>query len=182
MKPLRPALFLVLSAVTALVSLASISTVQAATPTHAHDAIPAMLVMHTPKPFGQCTIQNNNTGQILLPDVNGNPPNGDALYKLLSAQSDCPQNALIFRDLVEKNGMKLRPAMVGNRGYNNPLPQGSFSFFEAITGSYGGQTLVPGDWFFGHFTAASIDNTAGTSVMVPQQSATPNNLLLETIV
>ncbi len=181
MKPLRPALFLALCAVA---GLAALSTVQAAPapPAHAHDAIPAMLVMHTPKPFGQCTIQNNNTGQILLPDVNGNAPNGDALYKLLSAQSDCPQNALIFRDLVEKNGMKLKPAMVGNRGFNNPLPQGSFSFFESITGSYGGQTLDPGDWFFGHFTASSIDNTAGTSVMVPQQSATPNNLLLETIV
>lgn len=178
MKPLRPALFLVLSAIAALAFMAQAAP---ATPAHAHDAIPAMLQMHTPRPQGQCTIQNNNTGQILLPDVNGNPPNGDALYKLLSAQSDCPQNALIFRDLVEKNGMKLKPAMVGNRGFNNPLPQGSFSFFEAITGSYGGQTLEPGDWFFGHFTGASIDSTASTSVMVPQQSFSAS-LLLETIV
>jgi hypothetical protein len=173
MKPLRLATVLVF----AVLALSQPAMSQH----HANDKIPAMLAMHT-EAIGQCTIQNNNTGQVLRPDANGNWPNGDALIKLLTAQTTCPQNALIFRDLVEKNGMKLKPAMVANRGFNNPLPQGSFSFFESITGSYGGQNLVPGDWFFGHFTAASIDNTAVTTILSPQQGATPNNLLLETIV
>lgn len=124
-----------------------------------------------------CQIQNNNTGNPLEPGANG-----DALYKLLSAQAECPQNALLFRQLLIANKITPRPAMVGNRGYSNPLPQGSFSFFETVTGQYGAQKLAPGDWFFGHFTAASIDNTAGSSTLVPQQSATPDNLLLETLV
>ncbi len=175
MKPVRLAVILVLSA-------AALAGQQPNTPRHATDPIPAALVMHSTRPYGQCTIQNNNTGQILRPDVNGVLPNNDALFKLLSAQATCPQNALIFRELVEKNGMKLRPTMVGNRGFNNPLPQGSFSFFESITGSYGGQTLAPGDWFFGHFTAASFDSVAVTNILSPQQAATPNNLLLETLV
>lgn len=125
----------------------------------------------------RCLIQDNNTGNSL--------PRGahhDVLFDLLSAQPRCPENALIFRDLVLANKLKSTPAMVANRGFHNPLPQGSFSFFETITGSYDGQTLVPGDWFFGHFTAASIDNVALTSTLSPQQAATPDNLLLETLV
>jgi hypothetical protein len=142
----------------------------------------------------RCMIQNNNTGKPLgAVDANGNPipdrdgdgnllVNNDALYKLLSAQPRCPQNALVFRDLVQKNGMTSKPTMVANRGFHNPLPQGSFSFFEAIVGSYGGQTLALGDWFFGHFTAESVDNVALTNILSPQQAATSNNLLLETLV
>lgn len=124
-----------------------------------------------------CQIQNNGTGDVLKPGAQG-----DALFKLLSAQRECPQNALVFRQLLFANKLAPRPAMVANRGYSNPLPQGSFSFFENVTGAYSGQTLAPGDWFFGHFTAASIDATAATSVLSPQQSATEDNLLLETLV
>jgi len=129
------------------------------------------------RPPGGCRIENNNTGTLLAPGANG-----DALFHLLSDQKRCPQNALELRDLVQANGMTLRPAMVANRGFHNPLPQGSFSFFEAIVGAYEGQKLELGDWFLGHFTAASIDNTALTSILSPQQAATPNNLLLETLV
>ena len=139
---------------------------------HARDRVRAVKT-----PVGGCTVQNNNTATTLEPGANG-----DALFKLLSAEERCPQNALIFRDLVEKKGMTLHPTMVANRGYSNPLPQGSFSFFEAITGTYGEQELAFGDWFFGHFTAASIDNTASTSTLSPQQAATPDSLLLETII
>lgn len=135
------------------------------------------LLLAGPLAHAGCQIQNNNTGDVLKPDANG-----DALFKLLSAQASCPQNALIFRQLLLANKMTSRPSMVGNRGFSNPLPQGSFSFFETVTGQYGTQKLAPGDWFFGHFTAASIDNTAGSSTLVPQQSATPDNLLLETLV
>jgi hypothetical protein len=124
-----------------------------------------------------CQIQNNETGQPLAPGANG-----DALFKLLSAQSACPQNALLFRQLLIANKLTSRPAMVANRGFSNPLPQGSFSFFEGVTGQYGTQQLAPGDWFFGHFTAASFDSVAMTSTLVPQQAATPDNLLLETLV
>lgn len=134
-------------------------------------------LLASPLAYAGCQIQNNNTGNALKPDANG-----DALFKLLSAQPSCPQNALLFRQLLIANKMSSRPAMVANRGHSNPLPQGSFSFFETVTGQYGTQRLVPGDWFFGHFTAASIDNTAASSTLVPQQSATPDNLLLETLV
>jgi hypothetical protein len=126
---------------------------------------------------GHCQIQNNNTGNVLPDDANN-----DALFKLLSSQYECPQNALLFRDLLIANKLASRPTMVANRGYSNPLPQGSFSFFEAVVGTYGSQKLEPGDWFFGHFTAASIDNTALTSILSPQQAATQDNLLLETLV
>lgn len=162
-------------------------------PRDTSDPIPRSLVGRTPRQ-AKCKIQNNNTGKTLAAvDANGNVipdrdadgnllVNNDALFKLLSAQARCPGNALEFRDLVLKNGMSLKPSMVANRGFHNPLPQGSFSFFEAVIGAYSGQDLKLGDWFFGHFTAASIDNTALTSIMSPQQAATPDNLLLETLV
>jgi hypothetical protein len=166
---------------------------QPVVPRNAADPIPQNLVGKTPRQR-HCMIQNNNTGKPLgAIDANGNPipdrdldgnllVNNDALYKLLTAQRRCPGNALEFRDLVLKTGLNLKPAMVANRGFHNPLPQGSFSFFEAVIGAYGGQTLVLGDWFFGHFTAASNDNTALTNIMSPQQAATPDNLLLETLI
>lgn len=162
-------------------------------PRDARDPIPRSLVGRTPRQR-TCQIQNNTSGKPLgALDANGTPipdrdadgnllVNNDALFKLLTKQARCPGNALEFRDLVAKNGMSFKTAMVANRGFHNPLPQGSFSFFEGIVGAFGGQTLIPGDWFFGHFTAASIDNTALTSVMAPQQAATPDNLLLETLV
>jgi hypothetical protein len=135
------------------------------------------LLLAAPAAQAACAIQNNNTQQALPPGANG-----DALFKLLSAQAACPQNALIFRQLLIDHTLAPAPAMVANRGFHNPLPQGSFSFFESVTGQYGAQKLAPGDWFFGHFTAASIDGTAGTATLVPQQAGTPDNLLLETIV
>lgn len=177
---------------TATAALAQTSP-QPVVPRNASDPIPRELVGRTPRQR-HCMIQNNTSGKPLgAVDANGQPipdrdmdgnllVNNDALYKLLTAQPRCPGNALEFRDLVLKNGLNLKPAMVANRGFHNPLPQGSFSFFEAVTGTYGGQTFALGDWFFGHFTAASIDNTALTSIMSPQQAATPDNLLLETLI
>jgi hypothetical protein len=125
----------------------------------------------------RCQVQDDNSGAALPPNAHG-----DALFQVLDAQKTCPQNALLFRDLLQAKGLKLHPAMVANRGFHNPLPAGSFSFFEAVTGAQGGETLDFGDFFFGHFTAASIDNTALTSTLSPQQAATPNNLLLESVV
>lgn len=182
--------------VTAAALVAAAQTTPAPTPIvprDVSDPIPAQLQGRTPRQR-KCTIQNNNSGKVLgAVDANSNPipdrdadgnvfVNNDALYKLLTAQTRCPGNALEFRDLALKNGLTMKPAMVANRGFHNPLPQGSFSFFEAVIGAYSGQTLALGDWFFGHFTAASIDNTALTSILSPQQAATSNNLLLETLV
>jgi hypothetical protein len=189
MKKLLIALTLIIAAPMVLAQTSPAPVV----PRNASDPILRSLVGRTPRQ-AKCMIQNNNTGKPLgAIDANSQPipdrdadgnllVNNDALFKLLSAQRRCPGNALEFRELVLKNGMNLKPAMVANRGFHNPLPQGSFSFFEAVVGAFGGQTLVPGDWFFGHFTAASIDNTALTSIMSPQQAATPDNLLLETLV
>jgi len=161
----------------ALAAFAGPTAAQTSAPSaHAHHANDAVRRAAS-APTQHCQIQDNNTGQTLAPGAHD-----DALFKLLSAQPRCPENALVFRDLALASKLTLKPAMVANRGFHNPLPQGSFSFFEAVTGSYGGQTLAPGDWFFGHFTAASIDNTALTSTLSPQQAATPNNLLLETLV
>ena len=115
-------------------------------PRDVSDAIPRVLVGNTPRQ-AKCMIQNNNTGKPLgavdanqtpIPDrdADGNLlVNNDALFKLLTTQTRCPGNALEFRDLVLKNGMTMKSAMVANRGFHNPLPQGSFSFFEAIVGS-----------------------------------------------
>jgi hypothetical protein len=131
----------------------------------------------SPEPQARCLIQDDNSGAVLPPNAHG-----DALFQVLDQQMTCPQNALSFRSLLQAKGLKLHPAMVANRGFHNPLPAGSFSFFEAVTGPGAGQTLDFGDFFFGHFTAASIDNTALTSILSPQQAATPNNLLLESVV
>lgn len=153
-------------------------------PMHASDPVPPVREGAGPCPSGTnqpcppvCTIQLNNTGTVLAPNAHG-----DVLFEVLASQRFCPENALVFRDLLREKGLKLHPAMVNNRGFHNPLPAGSFSFFEAVTGSFGGETLDFGDFFFGHFTAASIDNTALTSILSPQQAATPNNLLLESVV
>lgn len=132
-----------------------------------------------------CTVEDNNTGYILRKDAHQ-----DALFQTLMRQKFCPQTALEFRALLQKEGLTPNPAMVANRGFHNPLPAGSFSFFEAVTGDFKGdggvntpsQKLDFGDFFFGHFTAAAIDNTALTSILAPQQDATPNNLLLESVV
>ena len=125
----------------------------------------------------RCTIQDNNSGNA-LPDG----AHGDPLFRLVTAQAFCPQNALIFRDVVKQSGMRLHPAMVANRGYNNPLPQGSFSFFEAVDGNYQGVTITLGDWFFGHFQTANNNNTVSASELVEQQQGSQDNLLLESIV
>src|SRR5262245_42896984 len=69
----------------------------------------------------RCLIHDNNTGAVLPPNAHG-----DSLFRVLDAQKTCPENALVFRDLLQQKGLKLHPAMVANRGYHNPLPAGSF--------------------------------------------------------
>lgn len=129
---------------------------------------------------GGCTIQDNNTGNVL--PTQGTGVHGDPLFKIVTSQNFCPDNALVFRGILQGLGLDLHPAMVANRGFNDPLPAGSFSFFEAVTGNYQGTNLEFGDWFFGHFQTAVNNNTAGTSVLAEQQQASPNALLLESVV
>jgi hypothetical protein len=124
-----------------------------------------------------CTVQDNKTGRILRIDAHQ-----DALYRVLMKQRTCPQNALAFRALLQQEGLTLNPSMVANRGFHNPFPAGSFSFFEAVTGTFDKEKLDFGDFFFGHFTAAATNSAAGSSALVPQQAPTPNNLLLESVV
>lgn len=156
-------------------ALASASTTVAQPRPSAGQPCPAPDQPCPPRP--RCTIQDNNSGQVLPPDAHGDP-----LFQVLDQLELCPQNALVFRDLLEEKGLTLHPSMVANRGFNNPLPAGSFSFFEAVTGDFEGETLDFGDFFFGHFTAASLDTTALTNILSPQQAATPDNLLLESVV
>src|SRR5262249_3520022 len=84
-------------------------------------------------------------------------------------------NVFPLRSRLEKACLKPHPSFVGNRGYDNPLPEGSFSFFEAVTGELDGQNIVFGDFFFGHFT--ELDSTH--TILSPQQEATPNSLMIE---
>lgn len=131
---------------------------------------------HMPAGAG-CLIQDNNTGKPLPSGAHG-----DALFKIVTSQAFCPDNALVFRDILKSLGLTPHPAMVANRGYHNPLPQGLFSFFEAVTGTYAGAQLAFGDWFFGHFQVAVNNDAAGTSVLAEQQEATSDALLLESVV
>ena len=139
-------------------------------------AMPVRAQENPPTGFG-CGIQNNNTGETLPAGAHGDP-----LFKIVTSQKFCPNNALEFRNLLKQLGLKLNPAMVADRGFNNPLPQGLFSFFEAVTGDYEGNKIEPGDWFFGHFQVAVNNNTAGTSVLQEQNQGSDNALLLESVV
>jgi hypothetical protein len=136
----------------------------------------ALAQENSPTGYG-CRIQDNNTGNTLAAGAHGDP-----LFKIVTSQDFCANNALEFRKLVLEVGLDLHPAMVANRGYNNPLPQGLFSFFEAVTGDYKGMQLGPGDWFFGHFQVAVNDAKSGTSQLQEQNQASDNALLLESVV
>jgi hypothetical protein len=131
-------------------------------------------------PASKCTIQDNNSGNTLPDNFSADP-----LFKIVTAQNICPQNALELRKRLLQLGYALKPAMVADRGFNNPLPAGSFSFFETVSnpaGSTGTLPIQDGDWFFGHFQVANNNNNASASELVEQQQGTQDNLLLESIV
>ena len=123
----------------------------------------------------QCQIQNDNTGDALPPDAFGDP-----LFKFVTSLNFCPQNSLELRKRLLEAGYTLKPAMVADRGYNNPLPAGSYSFFETVS-KPAPAALEDGDWFFGHFQMANNNNSAQTSELVEQQQGSTDNLLLESI-
>lgn len=76
---------------------------------------------------------------------------GDGIGVILSSAIQCPKNVFEFRDRMKANHLSIQTTMVANRGYHNPS-EGSFSFFEMVTGSFDSLIIQPGDFFFGHFT------------------------------
>src|SRR5207249_2669802 len=97
-------------------------------------------------------------------------------------------DALKFRQLLTKHGLKLEPTMVANRGFHNP-DLGSFSIFEIVSGQInditpyetvnGNESKVEmsvnrGDFFFGHFT--TIDRNGR---LIADQNPEQKALMLE---
>lgn len=76
---------------------------------------------------------------------------GDSIGVLLSSRKDCPKNVFEFRNQIKAANLIIKTTMVANRGYHNPS-QGSFSFFEMVTGKIDSIIIQNGDFFFGHFT------------------------------
>jgi hypothetical protein len=85
--------------------------------------------------------------QVYKSDKTKVEPQHDPFFQLLAGLNHCPDTIESLRDKMIEHGFVVRPAMVANRGRNNPT-LGSFSFFEMVTGN----NVMPGDWFFGHFT------------------------------
>jgi hypothetical protein len=109
--------------------------------------------------LGLCSLMMPLAGRAncLVQDSKGQPasPKGDFLYRFLSQQKNCPQNVLELKALLLADGLRVRPAMVANRGFHNSS-QGSFSFFERGVGESRslGMKLGNADFYFGHFTQA----------------------------
>src|SRR3990167_562742 len=76
---------------------------------------------------------------------------GDGIGVFLSSSKDCPKDVFEFRKQIKAAGLTIKTTMVANRGYHNPS-EGSFSFFEIVTGKLDSIIIQPGDFFFGHFT------------------------------
>jgi mono/diheme cytochrome c family protein len=100
-----------------------------------------LFLAFTPVRAGAC--------EILGSDGHPAPPQSDLLFVTLSAHSRCPKDVRELKSQFSMQGAQFVPAMVANRGFNNPSA-GSFSFFEKVVGIAG-----EGEVFFGHFTARS---------------------------
>ena len=108
------------------------------------------------------------------------PPAGpqarqDALARLLASGNPCPRNVLALRTSIRNGGGTLLTAFINNRSRHNP-GGGSFSLFEMVTGTLASAGEVrEGEFFFGHFTAAS------GSTLVLDQSPGQGSLMVEAI-
>ena len=102
-------------------------------------------------------------------------PAHDEIAQLLASSVRCPDDVFKFRHLLKYSGLQLETTMVANRGFHNPA-EGSFSLFEMVSGtsSISHNNLLPGDFFFGHFTAVSEDNQ-----LVADQTPTKGALMIE---
>ncbi len=96
----------------------------------------------------------------------------DPFFHILKLSPQCPTNIHDLTQRVETLGLTITPAMVANRGFHNPS-QGSFSFFEEITGALPNlPTIEKGQFFLGHFTSPS------SSRSISLDQANGNNKLL----
>ena len=114
-----------------------------------------------------CTIYFKN--QILKKKM------ADPLFLLLSNTSSCPGSIQDLKQIMQRNGLQEHISLVANRGRNNPV-QGSFSFFESVSGVLSsGQLIKKGDFFIGYFTGLD----SGTIIL--DQQPEDNKLLIEII-
>lgn len=81
----------------------------------------------------------------------------DGISILLSSNKECPKDVFEFRKQIKTAHLTIETTMVANRGYHNPS-EGSFSFFEVVTGTLDATMIQRGDFFFGHFTTVDENN------------------------
>ena len=101
------------------------------------------------------------------------PQMADGISILLSNTSRCPTNVFMFRDEIKSAGLSIESTMVNNEGFHNPS-NGSFSFFEIVSGKLGENTIERGDFFFGHFTTVNENNE-----LTAAQDPEPKSLMIE---
>ncbi len=111
----------------------------------------------------ECVVLNNK-GEI-------EEAQNDSLFLFLTSKKICPHNVIEFKLLLQKSGLQIEPAMVGNRGRHN-FAGGSFSFFETVFSP----SIPKGDFFFGHFSKKE-----GNTLLLDNENAR-GKLLIELIV
>lgn len=94
----------------------------------------------------------------------------DPLYQLVVSAERCSESIHDLRAEINRRGLQERIAMVANRGRNNAL-QGSFSFFESVSGL----GIQKGELYIGFFTGLN------NSTLVLDQLPEENKLLIEVI-
>lgn len=96
--------------------------------------------------YANCTILNSTGIKT--------QPMADGIGVILSSSKQCPKDVFEFRQLIKQSNLSINTTMVANRGYHNPS-QGSFSFFEMVSGKLNAIQIESGDFFIGHFTTVN---------------------------
>lgn len=106
--------------------------------------------------------------------LTGGEGNLDLLKNLIENAKDCPASVAHLKGLIQEDSLRRIPALVANRGRNNPK-LGSFSIFESVEGFSKGlqKDILPEHFYFGHFT----DLVDGQVVL--DQKPSPRKLLVE---
>lgn len=124
-----------------------------------------LALLGTTNVYAQCSIYTSSNHPALQ--------QSDAIYQLLSSHERCADNVFIFRKQIKVSGLSIESTMVSNEGFHHP-DNGSFSFFEMVSGSLKSYTIQPGDFFFGHFTAVNdLDE------LTAAQEPSKNSLMIE---
>lgn len=117
----------------------------------------ALVLAFAPQTRAACSVSGATSSSAAVP--------GDLLFEMLAKAPVCPASVQELKRLLARDGIVPLPAMVANRGRNNP-ELGSFSFFEVVAVEKNAAI------FFGHFTrienaAVSLDQSpARGSLMV----------------